>query len=47
MAVTVSCKRLDRVKVKMSGGQRQYMVYSMPADDMAAIDLCLRIALGL
>ncbi|WP_434624366.1 type II toxin-antitoxin system PemK/MazF family toxin [Azospirillum sp. B2RO_4] len=47
MAVTVSCARLDRVKVKLPNGQRQYLVYTMPADDMTAIDDCLRIALVL
>jgi mRNA interferase MazF len=47
MAVTVSCARLDRVKIRAPSGQRQYMVFTMPAADMAAIDACLRIALGL
>ncbi|MGY0791841.1 type II toxin-antitoxin system PemK/MazF family toxin [Azospirillum argentinense] len=47
MAVTISCSRLDRIKVRAPYGQRQYVVYTMPPEDMAAIDACLRIALGL
>ncbi|PGH58234.1 hypothetical protein CRT60_09895 [Azospirillum palustre] len=47
MAATVSFARLDRIKVKLPNGQRQYLVYTMPVDDMTAIDSCLRIALGL
>lgn len=47
MAVTVSCTRLDRVKVRAPFGQRQYIVFTMPEADMAAISACLRIALGL
>lgn len=47
MAVTISCERLDRVKVRANDGRREYRVFVMPPDDMAAIDACLRIALGL
>lgn len=47
MMATVSCARLDRVKIRTPYGKREYAVFFMPPDDLEAIDACLRIALGL
>ena len=47
MLATVSLARLDRIKVRGAGGKREYLTFEMPADDMAAIQIGIRFALGL
>ncbi len=47
MLATVSLARLDRIKVRGRGGKREYVTFHMPADDMVAIQFCVRFALGL
>lgn len=46
MLATVSCARLDRVMVRLPCGKREYRALEMPEADMAAIEVCLRIAPG-
>lgn len=47
MLATVSLARLDRIKIRGGGGKREYETYAVPADDLIAIQLCIRFALGL
>ncbi|MBF0392880.1 MAG: type II toxin-antitoxin system PemK/MazF family toxin [Alphaproteobacteria bacterium] len=47
MLATVSLDRLDRIKTRGLGGKREYVVFEVPADDLAAIQVCIRFALGL
>jgi len=47
MLATVGLARLDRVRVRGTGGGWQYQVFQVPASDLAAILVGVKAALGL
>jgi uncharacterized protein YifN (PemK superfamily) len=47
MITTVGLARMDRIRIKLSNGRRDYRTFAMNSADLKEVLACMRVALGI